>query len=216
MSPAEDGLRRALVEGGVALLPTDTVYGLAAWLDSLPGVAALYELKGRPRERPSQVLLYSRPLLDEALGYLEPPTRRAAAALLPGPATCLVPDPQRRYVAAAGAEAGSVGLRAPRVDGPLARLDLPLVATSANLPGGPDPAAVADVPEALREGCAAVVDAGRLAGTASAVVDLRAVAGGGPARLLREGPDPAALARALAEAGCTLARGHDDPGEAPA
>ena len=174
MSAAEDGLRRALIEGGVALLPTDTVYGLAAWLDSLPGVAALYQLKGRPREQPSQVLLYSRPLLDEALGYLEPPTRRAAAALLPGPATCLVPDPQRRYVAAAGAEAGSAGLRAPAVDGPLARLDLPLVATSANLPGGPDPAAVADVPDALREGCAAVVRRRPPAGDG--------VGGGGPAR----------------------------------
>jgi L-threonylcarbamoyladenylate synthase len=216
VSARDDGLRRALVEGGVALLPTDTVYGLAAWLDSIPGVAALYDLKGRPRTQPSQVLLYSRRLLDEALGYLDPPTRRAAAALLPGPATCLVPDPQRRYVAAAGDEAGSVGLRAPRVDGALTRLDLPLVATSANVPGGPDPAAVADVPSELREGCAAVVDAGRLPGTASAVVDLRAVPDGGPARLLRDGPDPAAVGRALADAGCTLATGPDDPGEASA
>jgi L-threonylcarbamoyladenylate synthase len=198
------GLRPALLAGGVALVPTDTVYGLAAWLDSRSGVEALYALKGRPRDQPCQVLVYSRPLLDEALGYLDPATRRAARALLPGPATCIVPDPQRRYAAAAGGAPGSVGVRAPRVDGPLASLDLPLVATSANAPGGPDPAAVADVPEALRAGCAAVIDAGPLPGVASAVVDLRSVAGGGPATLVRPGSDPSAVEAALAGAGCTL------------
>jgi L-threonylcarbamoyladenylate synthase len=206
-------LRPALLGGGVALVPTDTVYGLAAWLDSRAGVDALYALKGRPRDQPCQVLVYSRPLLDEALGYLDPATRRAARALLPGPVTCLVPDPQRRYAAAAGGAPGAVGLRAPRADGPLASLDLPLVATSANRSGGPDPAAVAAVPEELRAGCAVVLDAGPLPGVASAVVDLRAVAGGGPAALVRPGPDPAAVAAALAGAGCTLeASEHDARG----
>lgn len=210
MTAGPVGLREALIGGGVALVPTDTVYGLGAWLDSRAGVAALYELKGRRREQPCQVLLYWPPLLAEALGYLDPATRRAAGALLPGPATCVVPDPRGRYAAAAGAEAGSVGLRAPRVTGPLARLDLPLVATSANRPGGPDAATVADVPADLRSACAAVVDAGRLPGTASAVVDLREVATGRPARLLRPGSDPEGVARVLAGVGCTLEGGTDD------
>ena len=43
-----------------------------------------------------------------------------------------------------------------------------------------------------------------MSGTASAVVDLRGVAAGGPAVLVRPGPDPAAVERALAGAGCTL------------
>ena len=205
MSADVGALREALARGGVALVPTDTVYGLAAWLDSRIGVDALYALKGRPRDQPCQVLVYQGPLLAEALGYLDPATRRAAAALLPGPATCLVPDPRGRYAAAAGAAAGSVGLRAPRVDGALARLDLPLVATSANHPGGPAAATVQDVPGDLRAACAAVVDAGALPGTPSAVVDLREVGAGGPARLVRPGPDPGGVARALAGVGCTLA-----------
>lgn len=204
MSADVAALRAALLGGGVALVPTDTVYGLAAWLDSRAGVDALYALKGRPRDQPVQVLVYARPLLDEALGYLDGPTARAARTLLPGPATCLVPDPQRRYAAAAGAAPGAVGLRAPRMAGALARLDLALVATSANHPGGEDPATVDDVPSDLRAGCAAAVDGGRLPGTASAVVDLRGVADGEPALLVRPGPDPAAVQRALAEAGCTL------------
>jgi L-threonylcarbamoyladenylate synthase len=202
-------LRAALIGGGVALVPTDTVYGLAAWLDSPRGVEALYALKGRARDQPCQVLVYAPPLLAEALGRLDPATARAARTLLPGPATCLLPDPPGRYAAAAGAEAGSVGLRAPRVEGPLARLDLSLVATSANHPGGPDAAVVGDVPADLRAGCAAVVDAGPLPGTASAVVDLRGVTAGGPALLVRPGPDPGAVERALAGVGCTLVLNDD-------
>ena len=62
------------------------------------------------------------------------------------------------------------------MEGAIAALDLPLVATSANHPGGADPASVGDVPGDLRAAVLAV-DAGALPGTASAVVDLRPVAG---------------------------------------
>jgi hypothetical protein len=50
------------------------------------------------------------------------------------------------------------------------------------------------------------VDEGRLPGTASAVVDLRAVGGGGEAVLVREGPDPEAVARVLGAVGVGVVR----------
>ena len=204
MSDPLAALRSALGGGGLALVPTDTVYGLAAALDRPEGVAALYALKGRPRSQPCQVLVYPAALLDEALAPLDDRTRAAARALLPGPATCLVPDPAGRFAEAAGEPGRSVGLRAPRMSGPLAGLDLFLVATSANDPGGPDPARLDQVPARIREGVAAELDQGPLPGTASAVVDLRDVAEGGPARLLRPGPDPDAVVSALAAAGVAV------------
>jgi L-threonylcarbamoyladenylate synthase len=197
--------RAALLAGRVALVPTDTVYGLAAALDVPAGIDALYTLKGRPRAQPCQVLLMTPGLLEEALAGLESRTREAAAALLPGPATCLVPDPAGRFAAAAGDAPGSVGLRAPVMSGAILALDIPLVATSANHPGGADPAVVADVPRDLRDACA-VIDGGRLPGTASAVVDLRPLAGGGEAVLMRPGPDPEGVAGALAAAGVPVVR----------
>lgn len=203
-------LRTALLAGGLALVPTDTVYGLAAALEVPAGVEALYAAKGRPRSQPCQVLLYGAALLDDELARLDDATRAAASALLPGPATCLVPDPAGRFSAAAGDARGSVGLRAPRPPGALAALDLALVATSANHPGGGDPRTLADVPAEIRAAAACALDAGRLPGTASAVVDLRAVPDGGEAVLLRQGPDPAGVARALAAAGVTLAGGYPD------
>ncbi len=196
-------VRRALLGGGVVVVPTDTVYGLAAALDVPAGVAALYALKGRPRSQPSQVLLLGPALVEEAIAALDPLTRAAAAALLPGPVTCLVPDPEGRYAAAAGDAPGTVGLRAP-APGPLAALGLPLVATSANEPGGPDPARLEEVPAGLLRGAAATFDAGPLPGTALTVVDLRPLAAGGAATLVRPGPDPGGVARALAGAGARL------------
>jgi len=200
------GLRSVLLGGGLALVPTDTVYGLAAALDAPEGVDALYALKRRPRDQSCQVILYAPALLDEALAPLDETTRAAARALLPGPATCIVPDPAGRYATASLGEPGSVGIRAPLVSGPIAELDIPLVATSANDPGGPDPATLDEVPVRIRDAVAAQVDAGRLAPVPSAVVDLREVASGGPAWLLRPGPSPEAVAEALARAGVRLAR----------
>lgn len=199
-------LRSALLRGRVVVVPTDTVYGLAAALDSPAGIDALYALKGRSRDQPCQVLLFAPALLAAALAPLDPRTRAAAEALLPGPATCLVPDRAGRHAAAAGAVPGSVGLRAPAIPGDLGTLDLAMVATSANHPGDADPARVADVPADLRAEAALVIDAGPLPGTASAVVDLRPVGGGGDAVMIRAGADPGAVARALDGAGVALVR----------
>lgn len=190
--------------GAIGLLPTDTVYGLAAALDSEDGVAAMYALKGRPRSQPCQVLVYAPALLEEALEPLDRRTWTAARALLPGPATCLVPDPEGRFAAATGEAAGTVGVRAPRFEGALTDVGLFLVATSANDPGGPDPARLDQVPPRIREAVGLEVDAGELPGTASAVVDLREVEAGGPARLVRPGPDPDAVAAALGRVGVAV------------
>ncbi len=200
------GLRAALLGGGVAVVPTDTVYGLAAALDVPEGVDALYALKGRPRAQPCQVLLFDAALLDEALAPLDALTRTAARALLPGPATCLVPDPAGRYAAAAGDAPGAVGVRAPVAPVAVAGLGIALVATSANHPGGPDPAVLDEVPADIRARAAAEADAGRLPGTASAVVDLRPLALRGEALLVRPGPDPEAVRARLEAVGAGLVR----------
>lgn len=188
-------------------MPTDTVYGLAAAVDVPDGVEALYRLKGRPRRQPCQVLIYTRALLEELLEGLDAAPRRAAEALLPGPVTCIVPDPAGRFSAAAGDQPGGVGLRAPRAPDVVAGLDLPLIATSANDPGGPDPRTLDAVPPRIRAGVTRELDAGPLPGTASAVVDLRPLAGDGHATLLRPGPEPARVAAVLAAAGLRLAGG---------
>ena len=177
-------LSRVASAGGVILLPTDTVYGLAAALDVPMGVAGLYALKGRSRSQPCQVILLSETLIEEAIMSQPSAVALEMRKRLPGPTTVIVNDHNGRYAAAAGSAPGSVGLRVPRMD---LTLDQPLIATSANDPGGPDPASVADVPAHIRAGCALILDHGRLPGIASAVVDLRPLESGRPAILIRAG-----------------------------
>jgi L-threonylcarbamoyladenylate synthase len=75
-----------------------------------------------------------------------------------------------------------------------------VAATSANLHGGADPARLGDVPDDLRSGAAAVVDAGDLPGTPSTVLDLT----GPEPQVLREGAVPAD------EALATIARAESE------
>lgn len=199
-------LQRTLSEGGVAIVPTDTVYGLAAALDSPAGVAALYALKGRSLDQPCQVLVYTAGLLDEAVDPLDAVTAAAVRAVLPGRVTCIVPDPAGRYRSASGAQAGSVGIRAPSMD-PALDLTIPLIATSANEPGEPDPLSLLDVPGRIRAAVGAALDLGPLPGRASTVVDLTSVGAGGAARVLREGDDRPLVLRRLEAIGVAVAPG---------
>jgi len=105
---------------------------------------------------------------------------------LPGPFTLVVPNPAGRYRWLTGERTDTIGVRVPELPAPaeavLSQAGL-VMATSANLPGGPDPARLEDVPDKILEGCGAVIDAGELPGVPSTVIDL---AGGEP-RVLREG-----------------------------
>jgi len=179
----------ALRRGEVAVIPTDTVYGLAANVDDERGARALYAVKGRDARRPSAILFAS---VDELLLRVpELPADAVAAvrALLPGAVTLVLPNPGRRYPWLNEQRPDTLGVRVPDVTGPgKAILDAlgALVATSANLPGGPDPRSLRDVPAELVAGVGAVVDGGPLGGAASTVVDLTGV----DPLILREGALP--------------------------
>lgn len=196
---------RVLKEGGLALMPTDTVYGLCAALDSDAGRDALYALKGRDPSQPCQVLIYSPDVLATLVEPLDSRLRAAVSALLPGQVTCIVPDPWGRFDAAAGENTGTVGIRVPAVSGALLNFETILMATSANEPGGPEPHLLEEVPFRISAGVGFELDAGPLPGVASAVVDLRPLEDGGPARLVRTGPDPDAVTATLAEVSVRLA-----------
>ena len=187
---AVDAAIAALRTGGLAVIPTDTVYGLAADGRSEDAARALYAAKGRDAIQPTALLFASVDVLEEHLPELPARARAMARALLPGPLTLVLPNPERRFGWLNERRPDAVGVRVPAIPGPggdvLTALGV-LVATSANLPGQPDPRRVEDVPPAIRESVAAVVDGGELPGTPSTVVDLTA---GEPA-VLREGAVPA-------------------------
>ena len=176
----------ALRAGLPVVLPTDTVYGLCANAYSEESVRRAYELKGREPLQPSALLAGDVDTLLECLPELRGRVGPILRALLPGPFTLVVPNPARRYPWLTGERADTIGVRVPELPAPadvvLSRAGL-VMATSANLPGGPDPARLEDVPDKILEGCGAVIDAGELPGVPSTVIDL---AGDEP-RVLRQG-----------------------------
>ena len=184
-----------LIAGGVALIPTDTVYGLAVLASGPGAVGALARIKGRDPNKPVAVLVASP---AQGLDLFDRPDRalvRLAMALWPGPLTLVAPAGDRAPAPVVAAT-GSIGVRCP--DDQLVRRVAervgPLAVTSAN-PAGDEPLVRLGDLTALRgrwpalDEASLVVDGGPLPGTASTVVEVPVAAGGptGP-RVLRTGP----------------------------
>jgi L-threonylcarbamoyladenylate synthase len=181
---------RCIASGGVALFPSDTVYGLAADPESESAVERLYALKGRPPARPAAVMFFSVERALAALPELGPRTRAAAQRLLPGGVTLILPNPRRRFPLACGPEPERLGLRVPELSGalgPLRAVDRPVVQSSANPSGGRDARRLQDVDPALREAVDTALDGGELPGTPSTVVDLTRYEADGDYAVLRDG-----------------------------
>lgn len=183
-STGQTPLESCVGAGGVAVFPADTVYGLACDPEDADAVRRLYELKGRPPDKPAAVMFFDRDRALAALPELGPRTRGLCERLLPGGVTLLLPS--ERFPLAGGG--GTLGLRVPDIT-PLG--DVAVLQSSANRAGGPDARRLADVPEAIRRGADLVIDGGELPGTPSTVVDLRDYEAGGAPRIVREGAVPA-------------------------
>jgi L-threonylcarbamoyladenylate synthase len=176
---------RALQLGDVVVIPTDTVYGIAADAFDKQAVQALLDAKGRGREMPPPVLVANVGTLD-ALAVRVPEWARALVAeCWPGPLT-LVCHEQPSLQWDLGETRSTVAVRMP--DHEIAREIIervgPLAVSSANKTGQ---AAALDADEAERmlgEDVVAIIDAGRVTGgEASTIVD----ATGESPRLLRLG-----------------------------
>jgi L-threonylcarbamoyladenylate synthase len=192
----------AILAGKPVILPTDTVYGLVASARSAAPVEKLYEVKGRDLWQPSALLAADLETLLEWLPELSGRAGVIAHTLLPGPYTLILPNPARRYPWITGDNAETIGVRVPElpdvVDRILSHVGC-VVATSANLPGGPDPRRVEDIPPEILERVDVVVDAGELPGTPSTIIDFS----GAEPRVVREGT--ASGAEAIDRASAALA-----------
>ena len=176
----------ALAAGGVVVLPTDTVYGLAALPGDRSATDRLFRLKDRSERTPLAILCATP---DQALELVDPVAvtelRRATARWWPGPLTVVAP--RRAGVALhLGEPVTTIGLRVPDDDlvRTLAERVGPIAATSANRHGEPTPATAVEAAAGLLGPVDLVVEGGRLDGGASTVVDVTT----SPWRVLREGP----------------------------
>jgi L-threonylcarbamoyladenylate synthase len=185
--------------GAVAVFPADTVYGLACDPENSDAVRRLYELKGRPPDKPAAVMWFDRDAALAALPELGPRTRAAFERLTPGGVTLLLPNPRHRFPLAAGpvgegeaaaVGAAALGVRVPELRGQtvgLAGARVAVLQSSANHTGGPDARQLDEVPQDIRANADLVLDAGELPGTPSTVIDLQRYEQTGEWSILRVG-----------------------------
>lgn len=193
-------LETTIAGGGVVVFPADGLYGLACDPLEEAAIRRIHELKGRDDGKPSAVMYFSPLAMRELVAGLGPRTKAAVSALLPGPLTLVVANPERRYPLACREDVERLGVRL--LSGPLAGAMVPIFQTSANVSGESAPARYEEVPEAIRAGADLTIDGGELTGLPSTVVDITAIDADGSWRVLREGAvSEGDLASALAAFG---------------
>ena len=178
---AADVLRK----GGVAIIPTDTVYGLACGISHAKAIKRIYELKNMDSKKPLAILVDDMTTVGQYAKGVTTPYYRLLKRVLPGPYT---------FIFEASAEVPKIMLRKRRTigirmpDHPialalLAELDEPLLTTSVRTPDDHWVIEPVEVESTLDHRVDVVVDGGPLVATPSTVVDLS----GDSPELVREG-----------------------------
>lgn len=182
---ARTGLELCIAAGGIAVFPADGLYGLACDPLNAEAIDRIHRIKGRDDGKPSAVLYFSPLAMRELIEGLGERTRKAVGALLPGPVTLVVANPQHHYPLACREDPEKLGVRL--IDGPLGGVMCPLFQTSANRSGEPAPALFADIPPEVLTKVDVAIDGGALAGLPSTVIDLSRFDASGDWTILREG-----------------------------
>lgn len=169
--------------GGVVVLPTDTVYGLAAEVNHPEAIGRLFEIKGRPRDKALPVLAAT---LEDVrkVAVLSDVAIRAAADFWPGSLTLVLRRAPGFAVDLGGPRDSTVAVRIPDCAVTLRILEQtgPLAVTSANRSGLPPALDAKQARSAVGDVVDAIVDAGASRGTPSTVISLV-----GEPRVLRAG-----------------------------
>lgn len=170
---AIDEASAAVTRGGVVVIPTDTVYGLAASAFDRQAQQRIYRLKGRAFRKPL-ILMPQDVRAVESLCVLSADARRLMKKFWPGPLTLVLPTtPLGRMVMGGRADAGVRIPQHPVVLRLLKQCGVPLVTTSANASGCPAAVTARDARHYFERKVDAVIDGGPCAGAApSTVLDL--------------------------------------------
>ncbi|MDD4980641.1 MAG: L-threonylcarbamoyladenylate synthase [Candidatus Omnitrophica bacterium] len=180
LNPDENHLQEAaaiLAKGGLVVIPTETVYGIAAHMADEQAVKRLYAIKKRPQDKPFSLHIDKKEKIEEFTQDVPALAYKLMAKFWPGPLTLILKAKDK----------GTIGIRMPDDAVALKVIALsgvPVVCPSANISGGNAPI---NFPEAIKDLDGLVdfaIDAGHTRlGLESSVVDLT----GAQLRILREG-----------------------------
>ena len=190
-----EGVVDTLLNGGVAALATDTVYGVGVDATNPTAVEQLYRIKQRERSLAIPLLIGDLRMLRHLTPFRDDETLAFLNLFWPGPLTAVLPRYPGSFLALSQTE--TIGIRMP--DHPvllsiLRALGRPLAMTSANLSGQAAAVSAAEVLDIFGETVDVILDSGpSTCPTPSTVLDLSSR----PFRILRQGPVTAAQMQAV-------------------
>lgn len=153
---------RVLLDGGLVVFPTETVYGLGADARNQAACEAVYAAKNRPGDNPLIVHLYSIDQLQDAASEVPSAALELFRRFSPGPLTIVLPKSDQ-ISSAATAGLNSVGIRLP--SHPVARrfleaVQIPVAGPSANLSGRNSPTTFSIAVETMKGRVDGIIDGG--------------------------------------------------------
>jgi len=177
-----DDIASIFGEGGVALLPTDTIYGLHALATDSAAIERLAMIKGRDDGKPFVVIGAGDDQLEQIGIAFRPDVRTVLTSVWPAPLTAVLPL-SRPVAASRGA--ASLAVRVPNVAWlrDLLSRSGPLASTSANRSGEPPISTPNQLDPELQNRLDLLVDIGVFEGEPSMIVDFT----GDEPRLIRQG-----------------------------
>jgi L-threonylcarbamoyladenylate synthase len=177
LEPSEEALGRAveaIFAGLVVAVPTDALYTLVADPFSVPAVRRVYSAKGREIQRALPLLVRDALMVEELAREISPRFRMLARKFWPGPLTLIMPASPRVPLRATG-NTGRLAVRQARcrlTDELIARLNQPVIATSANISGLPTCHSGIEVFGIMDGRVDLVLDGGHCEGMGASTVDI--------------------------------------------
>jgi L-threonylcarbamoyladenylate synthase len=191
-NPDEQALHvaaRIIMQGGIAIYPTETVYGIGVRFDDQQALQRLFELKNRDQHKPVLLLLSRADDLARISSQIPPETQILTERFWPGPLTLVVPAAENLsdLVTGGGQTVGCRVSSSPAAARLMSACGIPITSTSANLSGGANPTSISEISADILEKADIVIDAGPSPGsTPSTVYDISQK----PFRLVRAGVIP--------------------------
>jgi L-threonylcarbamoyladenylate synthase len=203
--------RSAIGRGALVVIPTDTVYGIAADAFNPAAIQSLLDAKGRTRSSPPPVLVPGVATLDALAETVSQPVRDLVDAFWPGGLTIIVPA-RGSLAWDLGETRGTVALRQP--SDPIA-LELltevgPLAVSSANLTGQPAATSAALALQSLGDSVDVYLEGGSTDSVSSTIVDASSFASDGSVRIMRHGAVSEEQLRAVLGDVLDRPASHDD------
>ena len=191
---------RSIMQGGIVVYPTETVYGIGVRFDDQQALQRLFELKNRDQHKPVLLLLSRADDLVRISSQIPTEAQILTERFWPGPLTLVVPAAAdlSDLVTGRGSTIGCRMSSNTSAAGLVLACGLPITSTSANLSGGPNPTSISEISADILDQVDIVIDAGPSPGSVpSTVYDISQK----PFRLVRAGVIPETDITALL-AGC--------------